>query len=128
MKYLGFIITAILLDVVSVDSCGGSHDGNHYEPDYYLEVNPKTLQLIDQQGSGGVITVSSNSPWTTTTDCDWLRVSPASGKGKQEVTVTAKTANESTSSRTGTIKISGENNLEQLVSVTQIAKPSDDNQ
>lgn len=130
MKYFAFIIAAILLDVVSVDSCGGSHGGHHYEPDYsnFLKVNPNTLKLMYQQGSSGEISVYSNSQWTTATDCDWLEIIPAIGKNNETITVIAKSANDTTCSRTGTIKISGEDGLEQMITVCQQAKPSGDKQ
>lgn len=128
MKYIAFAFAAILLDVVSVDSCGGSHGGHHYEPDYYMTVSPNDIQLEYLNGIAREVWISTNSPWNATTNCSWLAVDPASGKGSVKITIFATTNNESGRMRTGTIKISGEDGLEQMITVCQQAKPSDDKQ
>ena len=65
--------------------------------------------------------VSSNISWTASSNSSWLTVNPAGGNGNGTITATF-TANLSTTSRIGTITISGAGVSSRSVTVTQSGK------
>jgi hypothetical protein len=92
---------------------------------YTLSVSPTSLSFA-AAGETKNVTVSSNDSWTVTSDQTWCTVSPSSGSNDGTVKVTAA-ANSSSTSRTATVTIKGQNSGSKTVSVTQEAgssKPS----
>lgn len=83
-----------------------------------LTVNPTSLTLGSALNSSDQINVTSNVSWTASDDAPWLTVSPASGSNNETVKVTAISANTSTTSRSGTVTITG-GEITRTVSVTQ---------
>lgn len=66
------------------------------------------------------VTVSSNVPWSVSSNSAWLTVSPASGSNNGSFTISA-TANDNTSfARTDTVTVSG-GGISRTISVTQAA-------
>jgi hypothetical protein len=63
------------------------------------------------------VTVTGNVSWTVTDDQSWLSASPTSGSGNGSFTLSA-TANTATTSRTGTVTVSG-GGLTRTIAVTQ---------
>ena len=53
-----------------------------------INVNPSTI-TFEIEGGTQTITVSSNTDWTVSSDAAWLKVSPATGNGNGQVTLTA---------------------------------------
>lgn len=74
----------------------------------YFEVTPTSLSFTSSGGSKSV-SVMSNQPWTTSTNDDWITVSPSSGTSAN-TNITIKASNNSGVSRSGTVTISNETN------------------
>ncbi|MEF3694032.1 MAG: peptidoglycan DD-metalloendopeptidase family protein, partial [Candidatus Cloacimonadota bacterium] len=86
----------------------GSEIGNN------LSVNPSSINVGYQAGSSS-FSVTSNISWTASDNISWAYVSPSSSSGNASVTVYYE-ANPLTTSRTGTITVSG-SGLTQTVTV-----------
>ncbi|HWN45796.1 MAG TPA: BACON domain-containing carbohydrate-binding protein [Steroidobacteraceae bacterium] len=87
-------------------------------PTNNLTVSPTTLSF-GSAASSSAIAVTANVSWTVTDDQTWLSASPTSGANNGSFTVST-TANTSTTSRTGTVTITG-GGLTRTVAVTQAA-------
>lgn len=121
MKNLLFVSLMIILDVLG---CGRRHIDHVEEP--YLAVNNDVVELDSVQDARGVISLSSNTRWTVQNkDGSWLEVTPLSGKGNAQITVTALSSNESTYKRSGIIIISGVNEKLQVLVYQKGKKPVD---
>ncbi|WP_169315723.1 BACON domain-containing protein [Haliscomenobacter hydrossis] len=79
-----------------------------------ISVSPTTLDFTANGGSQS-FNITANTNWTTSESLDWLSLSPASGSNNATVTATCL-PNTSTTSRTGTIAISG---TDQTVTISQ---------
>lgn len=83
-----------------------------------LSLNQSTW-LPSSVSSSQNVSVTSNVGWSVSSnDVIWLTASPTSGSNTGSFTMSA-TANGSTSSRTGTITVSGSGVISQTISVTQ---------
>jgi mannan endo-1,4-beta-mannosidase len=87
-------------------------------PTNNLTVSPTTLSF-GSAASSSAVAVTANVSWTITDDQTWLSASPTSGANNGSFTVST-TANTSTTSRTGTVTITG-GSLTRTVAVTQAA-------
>jgi len=87
-------------------------------PTNNLTVSPTTLSF-GSAASSSAVAVTANVSWTITDDQTWLSASPTSGANNGSFTVST-TANTSTTSRTGTVTITG-GGLTRTVAVTQAA-------
>lgn len=98
----------------------GATTANGYDPfaggANFLTVSPSNQNVTAAAGSTA-FSVSSNVSWTASTTATWITLSPASGTNNGTVTATY-TANGTTSSRVGTITITG-GGFTQNVTVTQ---------
>jgi hypothetical protein len=74
------------------------------------------------ENSTATIAITSNSAWTVNDNAEWLSVSPTSGDGSGEVTVTAQ-ANTTSGSRPAIITFTYGNAQTQTVAVTQALAP-----
>ena len=83
-----------------------------------LTVSATSLALASA-ASTGTFSITSNVSWTVTDDQTWITVSPTSGVSNATVTVSA-TANTATTSRSGTVTVSG-GSITRTVAVTQAA-------
>jgi hypothetical protein len=84
-----------------------------------LTVDPTSLTLASVSNSSGQINVTSNGSWTASDDASWLSVNPASGSNNGSITITATSANPSTTNtRSGIVTISG-GGITRTVTVTQ---------
>lgn len=92
---------------------------------------PNTLTLTDEtldfegDEDSQNFTVVSNTNWSVESDQTWCTVSPATGDGEEEVTVTVE-ANEGTTERTATITVkttAGTPELEETITITQAPLP-----
>jgi endo-1,4-beta-xylanase len=81
-----------------------------------LTVTPATITLGSVAASS-VVSVTSNVGWNVTDDATWLTVSPASGSSNGSFTLSA-TANTGTTSRSGTVTVTG-GSLTRAIAVTQ---------
>jgi len=97
-----------------------TQDGTPIPPS--LTVNPTSLTLGSASNSTDQINVTSNGNWTVSDDVAWLTVSPASGSNNETVTVTATSANTLTTSRIGTVTISG-SGITRTIAITQNGTP-----
>ncbi len=79
-----------------------------------------TSLSFDANSGTKSISVSSNTSWSLAESLSWLSVSPVSGSNNGTVNISC-TANTSTSSRTGTITVSGSGVADQTIIVTQTA-------
>ena len=66
----------------------------------------QTELSFEQNGGTGNITVTSNRPWTISTDADWLAFNPSSGNAADApVTVTVTALANSSTDRTASFKV-----------------------
>ena len=86
-----------------------------------LVVSPASLSFATGASSAPVA-VTANVSWTATDDQGWLSVAPASGTNNGSFTVSA-TANSATTSRTGTVTVSG-GGISRPIVVTQAGQGS----
>jgi hypothetical protein len=85
-----------------------------------LSVSSNTLSLSTAISSNSTITVNSNISWSAiSSNQSWLTVSPASGSNNGNLTISAISANTSTTARTATITVSGTGVTSQTITVTQ---------
>lgn len=82
-----------------------------------LSILPVNMDVGSEAGST-TYSINSNTSWTVNDDAGWLTVDPANGSGDGTITATY-TANTLTSSRVGTITLSGTGVNPQSVTVTQ---------
>jgi uncharacterized protein (TIGR02145 family) len=82
-----------------------------------LSVSPSTYNFTVNGGTSSAITVTSNQIWTVSSNTEWLTSSKGISSGNSTFTMTA-TANNSASSRSATITVSG-GGLMQIITVTQ---------
>jgi len=87
----------------------------------YLSVSPDSRNVSSSSGNTS-FSVSSNISWSVSDDADWLSVSPTSGSNDGTLAANYQ-ENTSSSSRTGTITVSG-GGLTDIVTVTQDGKTS----
>lgn len=115
-KTLLVIVTAIMSCSVWISSCKKDDP----KPDI-LEVNPTTVTLDPSDNSTGSINITCNGQWYVSSKPDWINVSSTSGTENAVITITALTANESTSSRSADLEIkSGSKSTK--VQITQSGK------
>ena len=86
----------------------------------YIDVR-KSIEMLSSKDSYN-LTVQSNTQWTATSDAAWLSISPSSGSGKQNVTVSVDD-NPSLSNRVGHIYFTSvAGNIKDTLSVNQAGK------
>ncbi len=85
-----------------------------------LGVSPSSIVLSQDSGSFQSFSISSNASWTAVGSESWLDISPSADSGDAMVTVTALSANSSSSSRTAMVTITSGAMVETVV-VTQEA-------
>lgn len=73
-----------LCAILVLTNCGGSSDNEGPT----LSVSPTNV-ILEDNGSGQSINVTSNTDWTVTSDDTWLTCKPAGGKGGANITVSA---------------------------------------
>ena len=73
-------------------------------PQLFLSVLPDALDIGPQSGDTASFHIASNTGWAVQSDQVWLSLSPLSGSGNEEITVTAE-ANINTILREATITI-----------------------
>ncbi len=86
-----------------------------------LTVSPGTLSGSNTSGSQPA-SIASNVSWSVTDNAGWLSVSPTSGSNNGSLSI-SRTANTSTSNRTGTVTITG-GGITRTISVTQSGQTS----
>lgn len=91
--------------------------------DSTLTVAPTSV-TVPQSGGTNYFSVTANVSWSITDDADWLMVSPTSGSGDRQVTVTATSANTGTSARSATVTVTG-GGITRYVTVIQQGVTSD---
>ena len=84
-----------------------------------LSVSFTTLTLGQAAGSGASFGVVSNIPWSVSYSADWITVTPTSGSNVGTVTVTAASANMTSSPRSAALEISGSGVPPKTVTVYQ---------
>lgn len=84
----------------------------------YLSLNTKDVN-IDGAGESKTIAVSANCQWTVTSSENWLTVSPTSGNGSANVTLSAQTNSSVTTQRSATVTVSTSEGLKRTVHVIQ---------
>jgi mannan endo-1,4-beta-mannosidase len=82
-----------------------------------LNVSTTSLALASAISSG-TFSITANVAWTVTDDQTWITTTPTSGSNNATITVNAISANTGTTSRTGTVTVSG-GGITRTVSVTQ---------
>ncbi|QDH78505.1 cellulase family glycosylhydrolase [Echinicola soli] len=82
-----------------------------------LDVSSPAVEL-DAEGENTEVSITSNASWSVQASSDWLSITPVAGQGNQTISITA-IKNESSESRTGTIRVIAEA-LSQEIQVTQL--------
>lgn len=72
-----------------------------------LSVSPSSVSIGSANGSTGTFGITSNTSWGITDDASWLTETPVSGSNAGSIILTATSGNTSTSSRNGTVTITG---------------------
>jgi hypothetical protein len=112
-KYCSLILICIFLS-----SCGGKgQEDETYISNDYLNVTPNVELLGDGQTVD--LKILSNCSWTIEKDAQWLTVSPMSGNGNLDVSVSAG-KNTSDEIRSSVLIIKGGEAIERKVTVTQL--------
>ncbi|HYQ55834.1 MAG TPA: T9SS type A sorting domain-containing protein [Draconibacterium sp.] len=84
-----------------------------------LDVSTDSVSINSGSGSNGAFTITSNTSWTISSKPSWLDLTAMSGSGDKTITVTANSANTSTTTdRKGTIILTG-GEITRTISVTQ---------
>lgn len=98
---------------------------NYPNPVFVTVVAPPTLNVspaalsFEQSGGSRPVEVTSNVVWSASTSASWLTVSPNSGAESTTIIISAA-ANNTNSSRTATITLSGTNGVSnKTINVTQ---------
>lgn len=71
---------------------------------HYLTISPTSFNTIGSTGGNYILQIASDCQWTTSKKASWLTVTPASGNGNIDVTITA-TDNPSVNTRRDTVII-----------------------
>ena len=116
-----------LIALLSLTACsgGGDNGGNPSGGSEYLNVN--NLEIPGGNTTATlIIQASQNCDWTISYDASWIRsVSPRSGRGSQNVTITVTTNPSSTDERTTIINVSNsDGTISRNVTVTQSSDPN----
>ena len=83
-----------------------------------LSLNNSEVILNQTSGSTGTFNIISNTNWTVSDDASWLDVSPSIGSNNGMITITANSANTSTTSnRSASVFVSGCNSTKVLTVV-----------
>lgn len=95
---------------------------NVYQNGIYISLGEESLLDVNSNGEIRKLGVRSNTGWTVTSDSEWLTISPTSGSGDTETTVTIAD-NPSLSARSGYLTfVSDSRNITQRRQVTQLGK------
>ncbi len=84
-----------------------------------LTVSKSSIPLGSAKNSSNTFTISSNTSWSVVSNQSWITFSPPNGSNNGTVSVFAGSENTSTSSRSGSITVSGSGVTSKTVSVTQ---------
>lgn len=85
---------------------------------FILKVSANTLNVAGSANSTVTFNITSNIPWTVSSNQTWLTPSSTSGSGNATITLTAA-ANPATSTRNATVTVSGAGVVPQTITVTQ---------
>lgn len=91
-------------------------------PSPFMTVNPTNLNF-EAAGGNEAVNISSNVSWSAIDDASWLLFSPASGSDNGSLNITCE-QNNSTSSRSASITISGGGVSSKVINITQEAVQS----
>jgi hypothetical protein len=86
-----------------------------------LSLSSNTVALAPETNSTATISLTTQLPWTITSNQEWLIVSPASGNHNETITFTAQ-ENPLFNERTAIITVSTNDGYSETVTVTQSAK------
>lgn len=87
---------------------------------FALEIN--TVKLAYTDGSNATVKVTSNNPWSVSSDQSWLKASPATGTGNNWITLTAD-VNPALLTRTANVTVSAPGVNSKTITVVQAASP-----
>ena len=93
----------------------------HAGEQIYISIDPSTLPF-DYDGGIQSVSVLSNGSWTVSTDADWYTLTPTSGNGDAEVTVTVS-ENELMEARVGFVTFLSESGVSVQLDIKQEAAP-----
>lgn len=121
MRRLGSFILALMAVCMTFVSCGPDDSGleGFSSSSDFLTV-PATVTLAGNQKTA-VIDVNSNCSWTITGMPSWFRITPVTGSGNVQVTISADANPSALSSRSATLTISTPDGLKFDIVVTQAA-------
>ncbi len=97
LKLNFFMIVTTILCSVFLISCGDKD-----KPDT-IEASPSDINLDFSANSSNTVNIKSSGEWHISSKPQWIDVSPLSGSGNENVTITAISENESTSPRSESI-------------------------
>lgn len=119
MKHLSKLLTALAcvgLLLSFLVSCGSDSNSEPAK----LTVNPNSISLLSTANSAAGVSVECTGTWTITSVPEWINVSSLSGTGNTGLTVTALSANMSSTERSGVIQFTS-GDLQAVLNVTQLA-------
>lgn len=119
IRFLFSLITALM--IIGCDEFNYSAEDNPTISKDYLRVNDSILLSAD--GSQQILIVTANHDWSIATTAEWLTITPMSGKGSQQVNITA-TENTEGAERKATLTITSGTAPYLLVLVAQAASSS----
>jgi hypothetical protein len=86
----------------------------------YLNTSTATIDLKTYTNDTTNFDISSNINWTISSNASWLMVDKATGKGDNQIILTAQ-ANNTNITRHGTLTISGADTIQRIIVITQPA-------
>lgn len=123
-KFFSFFLCAVLSMTAAsfFTSCGSDDDD---EPKIPLSVSPSNITLQSDRSASTTFVINCTGTWTLQNNSDWLMTSASSGSGTTNITITALSANDTSSPRHAQISVfcDGETST---VEVTQLAEYSNE--
>ena len=121
MKRLLFILTAF---ATLWGGVGCTNDNDTTE--YYLVIDPETVNLGDATEQSFDLTITSNVHYRINPQDSWITVSESSSEGDTRIYSVSIEENTSTESRTGTVNIIGDNVTPQRLTINQAGKETEE--
>lgn len=117
-----FVVTAVLS--LSMTSCDEGGIDSQVNNQVKVGITAQASYTVSASVSAVKFTISSNTPWTISSDQSWCKVTPVSSTVSamvQEVTIETE-QNIDAKSRTAIVTVSGEGAVDQKITVVQEAK------
>ena len=118
LKALSIIICQVIVGAVLTGCADEADTDSLVLSGEYLALSTKDVSL-DGAGESKTVAVIANCQWTVTSSDTWLTVSPASGNGSANVTLSAQANSSVIAQRSATVTVSTSEGLKHTVHVLQ---------